>query len=380
MVRAHDHCAHIADPCYAPGTDPLLINEPYVWTGLEWPQPGGDGTTVTITYSYSNLLDGGITGLSNDELVAAVEEALSLWASVAPLEFVEVPDTGPLPSGPFDTSYNGSSSPNLRFGHHLIDGPFSILAHAYYPSDPTIGLSGDVHFDDGENWGQFGIGLFLETCLHEIGHTLGLAHEPLPSDGGVDAIMNPIVAFRFGGLGDGYLLADDVDGIRAAYGTGVGSVTPLDDIDPPLVGVDAEFDSQTNQLTLVSDDDAHEVLVMALPTGVLVLGRNGTEVNGASYAIFTGGTLGSVNADFGDGADTVILLNVTLSNGTINLGDGDDKIFFLSSTVNLQVDGEAGSDWSIALSTNLTSTLFANFEITYPLDQPVRKAAARFSR
>jgi hypothetical protein len=245
------------------------------------------------------------------------------------------------------------------------------LAHAYYPTGVTTGLAGDVHFDNGESWGQFGVGLFLETCLHEVGHALGLAHEPLPSSGGNNAIMNPIVAFRFNGLGAGFLLQDDIDGIRANYGTGVGSVSPLDDIDPPVdppvVGVEAEFDAQSHTLTLVSDDEGNEVLVLAIPGGVLVLGRNGTEVNGESYVVFTGGTLDSLNADFGDGIDVLTLLSVTLANGTVNLGDGDDRIISFSSTINLLVDGGVGSDWAIAIGTNLTSTIYSNFEFTFPL-------------
>ena len=65
-------------------------------TGFKWPQPGGSGSAVTITYSYSNLLNGQLQGLTATELKQAVEEALSEWAAYAPLHFVEVADSGPV--------------------------------------------------------------------------------------------------------------------------------------------------------------------------------------------------------------------------------------------------------------------------------------------
>src|SRR5690348_7010731 len=47
---------------------------------------------TNLSYSYSNLLDGGIQGVSNSDLVSASEEAMGQWAAVTPLTFVEQPD------------------------------------------------------------------------------------------------------------------------------------------------------------------------------------------------------------------------------------------------------------------------------------------------
>jgi len=183
----------------------------------KWPQPGGLGTPATITYSYSNLLDGGLNGVTAGQLEAAVEEALAVWAAEAPLVFVESPDAGPPVS---DSSYNAAGTPNLRFGHHAFDGASGVLAHAYYPSSQTDGIAGDLHFDNGENWAMSpGAGKidFLEVCVHEIGHTLGLGHEEPPPT----AIMNPFYGARYSGLGTAFLFQDDIDGIVALYVTGV---------------------------------------------------------------------------------------------------------------------------------------------------------------
>ena len=182
----------------------------------QWPQPAGAGTDVFITYSYSNLLDGSLMLLANDELRAATEEALGLWASYAPLHFVERVDSGPAPS---DVSYAPGGHPQIRIGHHTMPE----LAHGYYPSD-TDGLGGDVHFDTGLPWTLTDARWnFLEAVTHELGHALGLVHED-----GRPAIMNSSYPLRrFERLGTAFLYPADVEALQSIYGAGKGSVQPL---------------------------------------------------------------------------------------------------------------------------------------------------------
>ena len=154
----------------------------------KWNQPSGLGSTITITYSFSNLRDGRI-GLASSTVKATIQEALSRWAAVAPIRFVEVPDSGPAPS---TSDYNQGSGAMLRFGHLSIDGAGRTLAYGYYPGGS--GLAGDILFDDGEGWStnpNSGHDL-LEVATHEIGHTLGLGHEVSNT-----AIMNPYYATAF---------------------------------------------------------------------------------------------------------------------------------------------------------------------------------------
>ncbi|MDH3584018.1 MAG: matrixin family metalloprotease [Phycisphaerae bacterium] len=191
-------------------------------TAGQWPQPGGDGARLRITYSYSNLLDGQMRGLSATSARGAVEEAFGLWARYAPLDFVEVRDSGP---GVGETNYFPGSGPQIRLGHHGFGGPGGTLAHAYLPFQTSrSGLAGDIHFDRDDRWSLSpagGIDL-IEVAAHEIGHALGLEHS-----GAGSAIMAPFYGRRFGGPGTGFLSSDDIAGIRSIYGAGFGSVTPL---------------------------------------------------------------------------------------------------------------------------------------------------------
>lgn len=195
-------------------------------TALKWAQPNGFGTLTTVTYSYSNLLNGGLGGgLSAARIKAAIQEAFSRWAAVAPLRFVEQRDAGPVVGG---GDYDSTGKPMIRLGQTPMDGGYGTLAYGYYPG-PT-GFAGDIHFDSREQWTTnpaAGVDL-IEVATHEIGHALGLAHSQVGA-----AIMAGMYAGVYQGPGTSFLYADDIAGIRALYGAGVGGVVPLAPALPP---------------------------------------------------------------------------------------------------------------------------------------------------
>jgi hypothetical protein len=210
--------------CSAPASaDPVTLG---------WAQPGGPGSPVTITYSYSNLFDGGFnTTLSPVELRQSTELALGVWARYAPLNFVETVDAGPSPS---EHEYAGGY-PDIRIGYQprLSSGSAAL---AYFPFDragsEATGLSGDIHFSNDLSafrtftWGRALDGAtaldFFSVMLHEAGHALGIPHifdEP--------AIVSGNFVSVFANYGVADLKPADIRAIRALYGTGVGSVQSL---------------------------------------------------------------------------------------------------------------------------------------------------------
>lgn len=188
----------------------------YVIAGSAWP-----GTPVTLTYSYVNMFNGGLkmpdsNPLPNDVIRGSIEEALRLWSSYAPLHFVEAVDDG--------IDHFG----RIRFRHLYINGPDPAP-----PADPIakaqatcIGMGSfcEVQFDNGDPWQPVGTlpqPDILGAAIHEVGHILGLHHTNIAGE-------NMYWIFhRFQGLGTGQLFPDDIAGIRAIYGVGVGSVTSL---------------------------------------------------------------------------------------------------------------------------------------------------------
>ena len=212
----------------------LLGTSPASAEPFGWPQPGGAGSPVHITYSFSNLLDGGFnTDLSSAELRDATVAALSIWSRYAPLHFREIVDSGPKPGEAF---YDGGTHPDIRIGY-IADMKGEVaghtIAHAHLPSEGAGGLGGDIHFGTdvsslgAKSWGAASAGPwfvdFFSAILHEAGHAIGLQH--LPAGSGVMGS----VFLVFHDMNHADLLPGDIVAIRALYGVGAGSVTPLDD-------------------------------------------------------------------------------------------------------------------------------------------------------
>jgi hypothetical protein len=227
MASGHgaDNAHHFADSF---STDANGAAPQFVVQGGKWPQPGGLGSPITLTYSYENMFDGALKMPGGVPLPASlirqsVETALGLWADVVPIHFVEVPDDG-------KEYFKGAAQyGQLRFRHVFINGPDPPngqpipKAQAYFPfsGDP---YAGDVEFDHGDPWQEVGtisVPDILGAMTHELGHSLGLGHTDIPS-------ANMYWIFRrTKGLHDGWLHPDDIAGMLEVYGPGQGSVTPL---------------------------------------------------------------------------------------------------------------------------------------------------------
>lgn len=158
---------------------------------------GSKWSKKNLRYRISRFSGG---GLSQQHVEAALEDALGIWSDACPLTFTRV-------------GANANADLDIRFevGAHgdgdSFDGPFRVLAHAFFPED------GRIHFDDAETWAadfpptNANTIDFITVAAHELGHALGLDHS---SDRG--ALMFPTYAGPQRFLG-----ADDIHGIRSIY-------------------------------------------------------------------------------------------------------------------------------------------------------------------
>ncbi|WNB76613.1 matrixin family metalloprotease [Methylomonas koyamae] len=193
-----------------------------------WPQPGGPGTPIELTYSYANLLNGdlrdGRTGLAIDPqlLTAAFEAALWDYAAILPITFREIADAGPLPE---TGEYDPTGLADIRIGQ--VERVAGANAYAYFPY-PGSGLAGDIVFNATRFGSDWSLTLFYGVAQHELGHSLGMGHalEDAPSANAaqLSAYAGPL-----------FPLQDNmVSALQAVYGAGQGNVIPLSSASVPL--------------------------------------------------------------------------------------------------------------------------------------------------
>jgi len=151
------------------------LNQNVLNTGEGWDGPGLNA--INLFYFFSHMTDQLPVALTQAEIL----RAMANWAAVAQITW--------LPG----VSATANQTVNLLFaaGEHgdgfPFDGPGGILAHTFAP--PPISpepLAGDSHFDDAETWrigSDFDV---FSIALHELGHSLGLAHSDDPT-----AVMYP---------------------------------------------------------------------------------------------------------------------------------------------------------------------------------------------
>lgn len=176
-----------------------------------------------------------------------IERALTHWADVADINFIETDDI-----------WAADIKMSFEIGDHGDKYPFygsgGALAHAFYPT------KGVLHFDDGESFTSGvnnGINLYY-TATHEIGHLLGIKHSNSPG-----AVMNAY----YPGYSDVYTLtSDDISAAEDALGQGKGTVKPIggfsDGDNPPIIPPTegpTEFDG--------SAPDCHDKIGAALKFG-----------------------------------------------------------------------------------------------------------------
>jgi matrixin len=197
--------------------------------GDGWDGPGQG--VVVVTYHIETTS----SDLPVLDQRATVTAALTTWASVVQIDFVEIAQP----------NRNRSIDLRFEFGNHCdiepaecgdsdcpFDGLGGVIAHAGFPPgvssqciDPMPeSWAGNVHFDDAEVWELDNVNLnqgelsMALVAAHEIGHSIGLTHDTGP---GGPHIMGPSVNDVMGLFNPS---GSDIAQVQSGYLAGVGSV------------------------------------------------------------------------------------------------------------------------------------------------------------
>lgn len=183
---------------------------PYALSGYQWAD-----TNVTASF----MPDGTVTDIGTpSDLFAHLDavaptatwqreyaRALQTWASVTPLNFRIVPDSG-APFGTTGTAQGDSRFGDIRLGGRVDGLPY--IGYGYYPTGGSSTGGGDVFLSTAATFRVGSHPDLYSILLHETGHALGLEHSTA-----TNSVMYPSTSGVFSGL-----TADDVAGIQAIYG------------------------------------------------------------------------------------------------------------------------------------------------------------------
>lgn len=169
-----------------------------------------------------------------------------------------------------------------------FDGPFGVLAHAFFPPPNSGALAGDVHFDDDEAWRVNGFNFDVETvALHEIGHSLGLLHSNVAG-----SVMEAV----YTGLRRN-LTGDDIDGIRSIYDFWTNPIDGNSKICSNASYTLEDFNCLNNNVTLTWTTTQNISIVSGQSTGTVTIQPLQSSGNATLTATLDGGC-GTVTFSF----------------------------------------------------------------------------------
>jgi Ca2+-binding RTX toxin-like protein len=309
----------------AGGTDVGTV--PY--SGFKWGGSALGSGGGAVTWSFATLagqhysFTGAISQTAYRDLITA---AFAFWESVANIDFRYVA--------------SDSTAVDIRLGWDTIDGSYGTVGQATTYYAVTSGYDScqfsEIRFDTAEDWSTNitndpnGTD-FYAVAIHEIGHTLGLAHSASQA-----SVMYPSVGVHTAGN-------LDITAIQTLYGAPVAGPTGGNDT---LKGT-----ASANTINALGGDDS----VKGLGGNDKLAGGSGgdTLIGGSGTDTLTGG-VGNDALRGGEGSDK---LNGGDGNDTLSgNGGSDDFIFARGHDADTITDFTNGSD-----QINLAQFDFAKF-------------------
>lgn len=168
--------------------------------------------------------------LGEDAVAQNIQKALDIWGGYGRLTFTRTQRADADILVAFGRQYHGDMQVHVfcsyiwadfPFIRYPFDGPGGVLAHGFFPSgSERADEGGDIHFDDEEEWidgksaskegGSEGTDFFT-VALHELGHSLGLAHSDVAT-----SVMFPYYQ-GWDANSQNYLDYDDILGMYRLY-------------------------------------------------------------------------------------------------------------------------------------------------------------------
>ncbi|XP_062552719.1 72 kDa type IV collagenase-like [Armigeres subalbatus] len=155
-------------------------------------------------------------GASPTSVQNLLKRAFNEWSKVTNLDFLETKER----EADIEVNFGGTSH-SRRDRRCSFDSP-TIMAHAYFPEDGDLHFNSKYFFDNVEYLEDF-----LDTAMHEIGHSLGLEHTNTKG-----ALMHPTDMNRYTKP-----QPDDVRRIQKLYGARRGGRAIEDNAAPRLCTV-----------------------------------------------------------------------------------------------------------------------------------------------
>ncbi len=159
-----------------------------------------------------------------------------------------------------------------RWAHgdsYSFDGPAGALAHTFFPApDSKEPVAGDVHLDADETWRAGASVDLFSVVLHEVGHSLGLAHSDNPG-----SVMYPYYRQQSG------LTATDIAAIQSLYGKKSEAAPPATTT-PPVTPTPVTTPPATNPTPVTTPgpnpDLVKPVLTVISPSSTMVSAYSAT--------------------------------------------------------------------------------------------------------